>query len=171
MQSPKVALLVAQEGFRDEELLHTCEVLHRLGVQTAIVAETLAPARGKFGATVRPDLALPQVREQDFDGLVLVGGPGARRYFEKRTVLRRVQQFARAGKVVAAICNAPTILANAGLLMGKRATGFPTIEQTLRDCGAEYTGLPVEVDGKFITAQDSSSARGFAEKIAWELGH
>lgn len=165
-----VVFIVAQRDFRDEELLQTREVLERRGVQTSVASESEEPAYGKFGSVVVPSLTIQKVSAQAFDGIIFVGGPGARQLFEKRTVLRRAQMFVRAGKVVAAICTAPTILANAGLLMGKRATAFPTVEQTLRDRGAEYTGLPVEVDGKFITAKDSTYAREFAEKIAWELG-
>ena len=167
----RVVFVVAQRDFRDEELLQTREVLQRRGVDTVIAAETLQPAVGKFGSAVYPDLTLPEIRPERFDALVFVGGPGARSYFAKRTIIRRAQAFAQAGKVLAAICNAPVILANAGLLMGKRATAFPTEEQTLRDRGAEYTGLPLETDGTIITAQDSTYAREFAEAIAWSLGY
>lgn len=168
--APRVVFVVAQKDFRDEELLQTREVLQRFGVGTAVASEAISPARGKFGTAVVPTLTIPEVQAKDFDAIVLVGGPGARNFFEKRTVLRRVQEFAQAGKVVAAICSAPTILANAGLLMGKRATAYPTEELALKDHGAEYTGLPVEVDGNIVTAKDSTYAREFAEKIAWELG-
>ena len=170
MVSPRVVFVVAQQGFRDEELLQTREVLSRRGVLSVVASEAKPTAEGKFGATVTVDVTLPEVATEDFDGIIFIGGPGAQRYFEKRTALKRARQFARAGKVVAAICTAPTILANAGLLLGKRATAFPTAEATLRDRGAEYTGLPVEADGKVITAKDSTYAREFAEAIAWELG-
>ncbi len=170
MAAPKVALVVAQQGFRDEELLQTREVLSRRGIQSVVASETRQAAHGKFGATVTVDLTLPEVAAGNFDGIIFVGGPGAETFFKQRTALKRAQQFARAGKVVAAICTAPVILANAGLLLGKHATAFPTAEAILRDHGAEYTGLPVEADGKLITAKDSTFAREFAEAIAWELG-
>ncbi|TSC76840.1 MAG: protease I [Parcubacteria group bacterium Gr01-1014_31] len=168
--SAKVVFIVAQRDFRDEELLQTREVLERFGVQTYVAADSQEPAHGKFGSLVLPSLTIQGVSARHFDGIIFVGGPGARGLFEKRTVLRRAQEFAQANKVVAAICSAPTILANAGLLMGKRATAFPTEETVLRDHGAEYTGLPVEADGNLITAKDSTYARDFAERIAWELG-
>ena len=167
---PTVALVVAQRDFRDEELLQTREVLQRRGVKTVVGSETLEPARGKFGATVLPDVTLPEVRPEHFDAIVFIGGPGAKRYYFKRTVLRRAQAFARAGKVVAAICSAPIILANAGVLIGKRATAFHVFGEAMKDRGADFTGMPVEADGKFITATDSTHAREFAEAIAWELG-
>ncbi|MDD5109786.1 MAG: DJ-1/PfpI family protein [Patescibacteria group bacterium] len=168
--NPKVAIVVAQADFRDEEFLQTREILQRFGFMITVVSETLEPAHGKFGAIALPNLTLQELRAKDFDALVLIGGPGVRKMFAMRTVLRRVQEFARAGKVVAAICSAPTILANAGLLMGKRATAYPTEETALRDRGAEYTGFPVESDGVLITAKDSTYTREFAERIVWALG-
>ncbi|MHC4062693.1 MAG: DJ-1/PfpI family protein, partial [Planctomycetota bacterium] len=74
------------------------------------------------------------------------------------------------GKVLAAICIAPVVLANAGLLNGVRATSFLSERETLQVAGAEFTGAPVERDGLIITASDPSAANLFGRAIADALG-
>ena len=80
--------------------------------------------------------------------------------------LSLAQKFYNAGKITAAICIAPVILANAGLLNGKKATSFPSEENALEDKGAAFTGNPVEADGLIVTAEGPKAARDFGKKIA-----
>jgi protease I len=75
------------------------------------------------------------------------------------------RDFYDSGKIVAAICLAPAILAKAGLLSGVKATCTPDEEENLVAGGAEYTGAPVEVDGKIVTGSGPDAARRFGEKI------
>lgn len=167
---PKKAIfIIAQNNFRDEELLEPQAVLESRGITTKVASRTTEVALGKLGAEVVPDLKVAAVKSADFAAIIFVGGSGATVYFGDQSAWQLARDFARAGKVVAAICIAPSILANAGVLLGKRATAFPTEEQNLRSKGAEYTGMPVESDGKIITANGPQAAREFGEKIAWEL--
>lgn len=168
--SKKAVFIIAQNGFRDEELLKPKELLEDREFEVAVAAPKQEKAVGKLGAEVEPDLSWDEVSVDDFDAIAFVGGPGMREQLENPTALKLAKDFAQAGKIVAAICVAPSVLANAGLLIGKRVTAFPTEEENVVNKGAEYTGMPVEVDGKIITAKDPSAALDFAEKIAWELG-
>jgi protease I len=165
----KAVFIIAQNNFRDEELFDTQQVLENRGIETVVASRTTDMALGKLGAEVIPDLSLADIDVDDFDAIIFIGGRGAASYFEDQTVWKLARDFAVRGKVVAAICIAPSILANAGILMGNRVTAFPTEEENLRSKGAEYTGMPVEVDGKIITGRDPEAAEEFGEKIAWEL--
>jgi len=165
----KVVFVISQTDFRDEELLEPKEVLEGRGFEVKIASKTRNKAIGKLGAEVDPDLAIPEIEAKDFDALVFVGGPGARDYFSEGMVLDLVKDFKSAGKVLGAICIAPSILANAGALIGRNVTAFPSEEQNLRDKGADYTGMQVEVDGKVVTAKDPGAAKEFGEKLAYLL--
>jgi protease I len=163
----RVLMVIAPENFRDEELLHTKEELERGGVKTTIASSKTGEAKGKLGARVNVDLKLDQVKVDDYDAVVFVGGPGSEVYFNDRRALSTAGEAFKKGKKVCAICIAPVILANAGVLKGKRATVWngEYIEK-IESKGATYTGKPVEVDGNVMTANGPAAAREFGRTIA-----
>ncbi len=165
----KVIFLVAQNGFRDEELLEPKKVLDFRGVETKVAAKTRHRAVGKLGTELNPDLALAEINVKEFDAVIFIGGPGAAQYFNDQDAWQLARAAKNANKLLGAICIAPSILANAGVLISKTVTGFPTEEENLKDKGAEYTGMPVEIDGRIITAKDPSAARQFGETLAYLL--
>jgi protease I len=165
----KVVLVIAPRNFRDEELFHTKEELEKAGIGTTIASTAAGTCSGALGGTAKAELTLDRVSEADFSGIVFVGGGGSSIYFDDKRAHRLAQMFAAAGKVVAAICIAPSTLANAGLLQGKRATAFPSEEGNLRSRGAAFTGEGVTVDGKIITADGPQSARAFGRAIVKAL--
>lgn len=166
----KIVFVIAQKDFRDEELLTTQRVLASRGIETKIASENLGKAYGRLGAVVDVDLKIDNIKTADFNGIVFVGGRGMAQYLEDIRLLELARQFYRAELIVAAICIAPSILANAGILMGKTATAIPSQEENLKNRGADYTGMQVEADGKIITGKDPSAAEEFGDKIYWILG-
>lgn len=160
----KVVMIIAPKDFRDEELFETKKVLDG-SVDVKIASTTLGTVTGVKGGTVKPDLPIAKVNVNDFDAVVFVGGPGASAYFDSRTVLQIARNAYDNEKVLAAICIAPTILANAGVLNGKRATCYPSEASSLRARGAYYTGNDVEVTGKIVTANGPNAARDFGRVI------
>ncbi|MDX9892848.1 MAG: DJ-1/PfpI family protein [Patescibacteria group bacterium] len=165
----KAVFIIAQNNFRDEELLDTKAVLTGRKIEAKVAAKTRNKALGKLGTEIKPDLAIAEINPNDFDAIVFIGGRGAEQYFDDQEVFKLAEKFFRGGKLVGAICIAPSILANAGVLIGKTVTAFPTEEENLRDRGAEYTGMQVEVDGKIVTAKDPTAAKEFGEKLAYLL--
>lgn len=165
----KALFIVAQQNFRDEELLIPREILEKRGIKTAIAAKAKSQALGNLGAQVMPDLALADVRAKDFDAVIFIGGPGARAYYDDAEALKIARDFKAAGKIIAAICAGPSILANAGVLIGKNVTGFPSEEENIRSKGAFYTGMPTAIDGQVVTAKDPGAAKEFGEKLAYLL--
>jgi len=166
----KVLMVIAPENFRDEELLHTKEELERAGVETTIASSKTGEAKGKLGARVNVALKLDQVKVNDYDAVVFVGGSGSAIYFNDRRALSIASEAFKKGKKACAICIASVILANAGVLKGKRATVWngDYIEK-IESKGATYTGKPVEVDGNVITANGPQAAREFGRTIARAL--
>jgi protease I len=105
------------------------------------------------------------LKVDDFDAIVFVGGPGAMEYFDSPIALDIARQARQKGKVLAAICISPAVLANAGILKGVRATSFLSERDRLQRAGANYTGAPVERDGLIITGRDPRAAGQFGIAI------
>lgn len=170
-QMAKAVMVIAKNGFRDEELFHTKEELEKAGVKTVVASSSKGECTGKLGGKATAEIALADVKPEDFDAVIFVGGSGAAQYFNDRTALGLAKRFNTAGKVVAAICVAPNILANAGVLKGVTATCFQDTEvkENFNEKGAKYSQEAVVVDGKIITANGPDASREFGKKIAEAL--
>jgi protease I len=151
------------------ELFETQRILNEAGIETAIASSKIGPLRGVQGGLAASEITLDRVQVGDFDAVVFVGGPGAVVYFTDSAVLGIVREAAGGHKIIAAIDNAPAILANAGVLNGLKATGFLTQRELLRKSGANYTGAPVERDGSIITASAPAAVVPFARAIVGAL--
>ena len=165
-----VLMIVAQNGFRDEEYFKPKASLESAGYQVVTGSVKTGTALGKLGGTAKVDVAISEVKADDYAGVVFVGGPGAADYFTDKTALNLAREAYRKGKVVGAICIAPGILARAGILKGKKATVFPSETETLKQEGANYLGLPVVVDGKIVTANGPDAAEEFGKELIKSLG-
>lgn len=162
-------MIIAPKNFRDEELFDTKEELESSGNSVAIASTKTDTATGMLGGTIKPDMTIDDVNVDDYDAVVFVGGSGSSTYFNNQRAHDIARDAYDKGKIIGAICIAPSTIANAGLLKGKRATSFPSEERNLRSKGANYTGKPVEKDGKIITADGPRSARNFGRMIAESL--
>jgi len=165
----KALMVVAPQNFRDEELFHTKEELESAGVQVSVASKTSNLARGMLGGTIRPNMTLADVNVGEYNAVIFIGGSGASTYFNDSSAHNIAQQAADSNKVLAAICIAPSILANAGVLNGKRATCFPSEAQNLKANRVAYTGEDVTQDGRIITASGPEAAREFGRRIVNSL--
>ncbi|MHC4258949.1 MAG: DJ-1/PfpI family protein [Planctomycetota bacterium] len=162
----RAVLIVASENFRDEELFETELVLEDAGVETVTASTRTGPIRGMLGGIAEARIILNEIVVDDYDAIVFIGGIGAREYFNNAVAWDIAREAADKGKVLGAICIAPSILANAGVLNGVRVTGFPSERAGLQRAGAMFTGNPVERDGPVITASEPEAAPLFGEAIA-----
>ena len=161
-------MVIAPDNFRDEEFFETKQVLESSNIDVTVVNSTGQPSKSKFGKIVIPDKNFYDVDSKDFDAIVFVGGSGSAVYQNHNRVMELVKQFDQAGKVIGAICIAPTILVNAGVLDNKKATAFPSERDNINAVGI-YTGKNVQVDGKIITANGPQASKEFGEKIVEAL--
>ena len=164
-----ILMVIAQDMFRDEELFETKEELEKAGNTVKVASREIKFCNGNQGGEIMPDIALEDADLKDYDALVFVGGGGAKEYFDDKSVHEMARTAERDGKILAAICIAPVILAKAGLLFGRNATVFPTGAPEIIHKGAYYTEEDVTVDGKIITANGPKSSRAFGKMIALKL--
>jgi protease I len=159
-----VLMVIAPEGYQDIEYETPKEVLENAG-HTVKTTSTVENPQGGLGGNAHADFLLNEARADDFDAVVFVGGPGAHLYFNDKTAHNLVKSFYNEGKLTCAICAAPSILANVGILKDKNATSFPSHEENLKNKGANFTGAPVEQDQNVITASGPTAAKAFGEAI------
>ncbi len=166
----RVLMVVARERFRDEELFETRDELENCGHQVKIASTSKGKCQGSRGRSATATVALETVRAEDFDAVVFVGGGGSRVLFADPEAVRIASGMHARGKVVAAICLAPVILANAGVLKGRQATVAGTEAKTIEAKGATYTGPGVTVDGNVVTGNAPKASRPFGRAVAKLLG-
>jgi len=165
MDKARIVMVLAQKDFRDEEYTEPKALFDQAGFEVVIASNGVRPCRGRFGLEVPSELQFENINVLEFDALVLVGGSGAQQYFRDPMLHQVSQDFNQAGKLIAAICIAPTILANAGLLKGRKVTAYSSEEQVLRFAGVTWSRLAVEIDENIITANGPQSSKEFGEKI------
>lgn len=159
-------MVIAPEKFRDEELFETKDELEKKGNKITIASTKKGECVGILGGRAMAELRVDDVNANDYDAIIFVGGPGSSIYFDDERALRIAQEAEKKGKILGAICIAPVILANAGILKGRKATVFESGIMDLKKKGAKCTGEGVSVDGKIVTADGPRSAREFGKKIA-----
>ena len=152
-------------GCEEIEGLTVVDILRRAGMEIVMISiteglEIVSSHKVRFMADMHKD----KVDYGTLDGIVLPGGmPGTLNLGADDTVVRVLHDFAQAGKLVAAICAAPSVLGQEHLLKGRRATCHPGFEDKLLD--ADWLEEPVVVDGNFITSRGMGTAIAFALEI------
>lgn len=165
----KVLLVVASKDFRDEEFFVPRHIFEEKGAAVTVASSKKGTATGMLGGTVTPDLIFSEVGVADCDVVVIAGGAGSKEYLWDDKELRRIVREAQnQGKVVAAICLSPVVLARAGCLKGKEATVFPdpAAVRELKAAGVKYVDRGVVTAGSIVTARDPESAEEFAQAVA-----
>ncbi|MEW6378664.1 MAG: DJ-1/PfpI family protein [bacterium] len=171
LKGKKALFIIAHQNFRDEEYAEPRQALEKKGVQVTVASSSLKKAKGMLGMIVQPDMLIDQVKTSEYDLVVFVGGSGSSEYWKSAQAHRIARSALEENRIVAAICIAPVILAEAGLLEGRKATVFSSPEEIglLKARGAVYMREPVVRDGRIITASGPDAADSFAERIIQAL--
>lgn len=147
-------------GFEEMEALAPADLLRRAGVETALVALDGLSVTGSHGISVNTDLTIHQVSFCTEDMLLLPGGqPGVTNLGNSNAALTLIKTAYETGCRLAAICAAPTLLGQLGILEGRKAVCYPGLEGRLT--GAVVTDADVVVDGPIITSRAAGTAYEF----------
>lgn len=164
-----VLLIIAKKGYQDVELAGTQKGLEAAGFTVRLASTETGPCVGKFNGKENAQLALSDVNVTDYDRIGYIGGPGAHAFKDDPDALRIARETVKAEKPLGAICIAPTALAAAGVLAGKKATVWNEDgdqDEFLAQHGATYTGDAVTVDGLIVTANGPDAAAEFGRVFA-----
>jgi 4-methyl-5(b-hydroxyethyl)-thiazole monophosphate biosynthesis len=163
-------LIPLAQGCEELEAVTVIDLLRRAQIEVVTAGLDPGPVRCSRGTVLVPDVELDAVTEEAFDMIVLPGGlPGASNLDADARVHRLLARHKAEGRFAAAICAAPRVLASAGLLEGKSATGYPgtlTLEEFPE---VDLLDAPVVVDGKTITSRGPGTAMDFALQLIESL--
>ncbi len=165
----KVVLIIAPDKFRDEELDEPKKLLAGQGAKVVVASTTTKECKGMLGMKVKPDTTISKIKVDEFDAVVFIGGIGAKKFFDDKKAHALAKEAIEKKKVLGAICIAPSILANAGVLKDKKATAFKSEKDNLVAKGAKYQEKDVVTDGKIVTANGPKAARKFAQELIKKL--
>lgn len=164
----KALFIIAQEGYQDLEYDIPKQIMEKAGIEIVTASKKAGICKGGLGGMATATISIDDTDVADYDAIVFIGGPGAVRYQHDVEAHLTAQEAITEEKVLAAICIAPTILAYAGVLEGKKATvwnGDGKQQKILEKEGATFTGEKVTVDGKIITANGPAAAEEFGKSI------
>lgn len=154
-------LVPLADGCEELEAVTIIDLLRRAGVEVTTAGLKPGVVKASRGVQLVPDTTLDTALEADYDMVVLPGGmPGASHLKEDARVLALLKKMAAAGKYTAAICAAPMVLAEAGVLAGRRATSYPGFLDGLAD--VTLRSEAVVQDGTVLTSRGPGTAMDFA---------
>lgn len=165
----KKAYLFFATGFEEVEALTVVDILRRGGVDCKTVSITGDyDVTSSHAVTIRADLLFEEQSPEDGDMLILPGGiPGTPNLKAHAGLDKLIRQYHEAGKYLAAVCAAPTVYGEKGLLQGRKATCFPGMESGL--VGAEHREDKVVCDGQFITSRGMGTCIDFGLTLLAKL--
>ncbi len=164
---PKVVIALA-DGFEEVEAISIVDVLRRAEVEVVLAGLHDGPVVSARKVKVIPDRNIDSVRADDYDMIVLPGGqPGSDNLNADERVKRLVKEFYQKGKIVGAICAAPYVLADTGIIEGKKVTSYPTYRERLGD--VVYQEEIVVEDGNVLTSRGPGTALCFGLAIVERL--
>ena len=164
------ALVMLAPGFEEIEAVAVIDVLRRCGIKVTVAGLLPDLVEGAHAITIIPDKAIEKVQMKDFDAIVVPGGnPGYKNLRRDERVLEMIREAYDSGKLVAAICAAPAVLSDAGVLENLQCTIYPGMESEAENGGGEVLEDSVVVDGNVITSRGPATALHFALKIAERL--
>lgn len=169
-----VVMIIAPKDFRDEEYFIPKEILEKEGIKVVTASRKVGLILGKFGGEAKAEIALADLKVEDFEAIIFIGGSGAHQYIDDSDCHRIAKKSVEQDKILAAICIAPAILAKAGVLSGKKATVWSslmdkTAVKILEEAGAIYLKENLVQDGKIISAAGPEAAEDFGKRISQAL--
>jgi protein deglycase len=162
----KRVLCILENGVEEIEAVTPVDLLRRAGLEVVMATVSSEEVIGRSGIGLRADAKLADLDLAEFDLLILPGGPAVTELRKNAGVLKVIRSFDEAGKIIAAICAAPLLLEDAGILNGRAFTAHFSNHQELPNSTSER----VMIDGNLITSRGAGTALEFGlvlvEKLA-----
>ena len=170
--SKTVAFIIAHDGYQSIEYRTPKKMIESVGIRVITVSDKIGTATAHDGSTTEVEVKLDQLKVENYDAIIFVGGPGALEHLDNSISHTIIQKAIEKNIILGAICISTRILAKADALIGKRATGWNGDDElphiyTLNH--VNYIHMDTVVDGNIITAVGPSAAQEFAQRIIESL--
>lgn len=172
MAHHKVLMIIAHEGYQQIEYSIPKKTLEQAGFKVITASNKPGMATAKDKSQTKVDITTQDAIAADYQAIIVVGGPGTLENLDNQVTYQLLHEAADLGKLLAAICIAPRILAHASLLEEVAATGWDgdgQLGEIYDEYGVTYVQAPVVNDQHIITATDPAAAQAFADAIVAEL--
>jgi SagB-type dehydrogenase family enzyme len=172
IRTKRVVIIVASKYFNDIEFFGAEDALQIAGVQDVVASSVIGEIKGIGRNTVTATVLVRDIKVDDYDAFVFIGGPGAREYFDNKNVLNLVRSANGENKILAAIGIAPAIFAYADIVKGKNVASFSSQRGKLIGAGAKWKNTSLEINGNMITSNgpDTGLADGGDPDTAQRFG-
>ncbi|WP_176053121.1 DJ-1/PfpI family protein [Paraburkholderia caribensis] len=170
----KIAVVIPEANFRDEELFVPLEVWKKAGIETTLFSTTVGEVVGDLGGKATPQALLGTLDVDKFDAIAVIGGSGTITHLWENAELRGLLlAFEARKKLVTSICAGSVTLARAGLLSGKAATTYPVelMINELKAHGALYSADHAIRVGNIVTGDGPDGAGAYANMVVAALQH
>lgn len=165
LEGVRVAILVENE-YQELELWYPLLTLRDAGAEVTVVGPQAGETyHSKKGYPVKADKGAREVSAADFEAIIIPGGWAPDLVRRRKEMVQLVREAFQEGKIVAAICHAGWMLITAGILPGRKVTGFPSTAPELRNAGATYLDEKVVRDGNLITSRVPEDLPAFTRAI------
>lgn len=174
LKGSKILMVIAPQGFRDEELFVPKEEFEKVLAQVTVASIKKGEAKGMLGKIYDVKTTIDEISYEEYNAIVIVGGIGSPKYlWNNSNLIELVKKFNDKKKVIGAICLSPTVLAQADILKDRNATVYITEEskQEFLNHGVKLINKNVVIDGNIVTANGPESAKEFALNIIKLLGN
>lgn len=164
LKGKKIVVLV-EDYVEEIELLYPRYRLIEEGAEVKVAGPGVKVFRGKNGYPIKADISFDEISVENFDAIVIPGGYAPDRIRRNKIAVELTKKFYESGKIVAFICHAGWVPISAGILRGKKVTGFFSIKDDLVNAGAEYVDSEVVVDGNLISSRVPDDLPAFCKAI------
>ncbi len=164
-----IAVLL-EELYEDPEFWYPYYRFQEAGAKVTTVAPKIKQYKSKHGYPATADIAASDVKAENFDAVIIPGGYSPDHMRRSRDLVAFLKEAFGQGKIIAAICHGPWMLASVGAAKGRKVTAFFSIKDDLVNAGAEFVDEEVVRDGKIITSRTPADLPAFCREIIDALG-
>ena len=146
-------MIIAGRAVQDHEFIYPYYRVQEEGFEVDVAVRGKETVCGSIGVKIQPTKDIPELRTDDFDLLILPGGAKAMEYMRQdQAILDFIAAFHRSGKVIASICHAAQLLISAGLVRGRKISGYYSIKDDINNAGGTYVDAPYVVADGIVTS-------------------
>lgn len=153
LKKAESVLIITADDTQDLEFFYPYYRLNEEGYQVDVATPKGGAFKGKMGMGLKETRAITDVHPGDYALIYIPGGKAPAELRKNEAVLDFVKKFAQTGKLIAAICHGPQVLASANLIRGKKISAYPEVRTEVEAAGAVYADEALAIDGQFITAR------------------